>query len=258
MAMRTKHELREAAEALCKKYNEALGDDKISKQELDKIAEELEQTVNEHTMVARKECFDELLDSADPMLEAVKRLTFMSIKAVDKKVGDDKVKLTVKEITDVYKGIDLLKLEKESANGIGRDPKWNGYVEQLNRCMTVRAAKRLLKNKDHLTTVLKSITTDYKIAKIAEEISLGKDPTSNTKLLGTLQTVINAMIGEEYKATSHDVNFMVDLYASKGRTALSAVCANHNYFRRYIMGICHSIVTGEDYEISFKKIAKKD
>ena len=216
------------------------------------ITTELEQIINQYTSIAREICFDECKATGDPMFEAVKRLTFATIGLKETKRGDTE-KISVFEIVDKSKNIDLLKLHKSVEGGIGKDPKWNGMIERMNYHMTARQAKRLLKNKDHLTSVLREISDSYAMCQIARDMDMGKDPTSNTKLLATLQSVVTAMIGEEYKVTSHDVNYLVDLYASKGKKALTVNCANHRYFRTYIAAICHGIVTGEDYEVSFKK-----
>lgn len=219
------------------------------------ISEELEKVVNEYTAISRDICFNDCKETDDPMLEAIKRLTYDTIGIKETKKGEEKI--PVSEVVDKQKPIDLLKLHKFIDNGIGTDPKWNGYVEKMNFHMTARQAKRIIKGKENLTRVLKEINDSYAMCKIAQEIDMGKDPTSNTKLLGTLQNVITAMIGKEYKATSHDVNFLVDIYAQKGKTALTVNCANHRYFRNYIAAVCHSIVTGEDYDISYKKVSSK-
>lgn len=219
------------------------------------ISNEIEQLVNEHTSIARDICFDECKTADDPMLEAVKRLTFATIGVRETKKGEEKI--PVSEIVDKEKEIDLLKLHKSIEGGIGKDPKWNGLVEKFNFHMTARQAKRVIKSKENLTKVLKEINDGYSMCKVAQEIEMGKDPTSNTKMLATLQSIITAMIGEEYKATSHDVNYLVDLYATKGKGKLKVNCSNHRYFRSYIAAICHGIVTGEDYEVCFKKVSAK-
>lgn len=263
--------LREKAEGLVMQYNDGIQkDDSNPTIEIDEkdsegnstgnkvrvyISTLLEQTVNTYTAKAREICFDDCRAADDPMLEAIKRLTFTTISVKETKKGDDKI--PVSEIVEKEKAIDLLKLHKSVEGGIGKDPKWNGLVERMNFHMTARQAKRLLKKKEHLSAILKEINDSYMMCEIARNIDMGKDPTSNTKLLGTLQAVVSAMIGEEYKATSHDVNYITDLYASKGRGALAVNCANHRYFRGYIAAVCHSIVTGEDYEISFKKVNAK-
>lgn len=263
--------LREKAEGLVMQYNDGIQNGELNPTiEVDEtdsngnptgkkiktyLSTVLEQVVNTHTAKAREICFDDCIAAEDPMLEAIKRLTFSTIGVKENKKGDDKI--SVFEIVDREKAIDLLKLHKIADGGIGKDPKWNGLIERMNFHMTARVAKDLVKSRDKLTAVLKEINDSYAMGEIAKSIDLGKDPTSNTKMLGTLQTIINAMIGEEYKAKSHDVKYLDRLYVTKGKKALSVNCANHRYFRGYIAAICHAIVTGEDYELSFKKVNAK-
>lgn len=262
-------ELREKAESLVMLYNEGIQngnpnptmekseivDGKPTEKKVEVyIKPEIEQVVNEYTSIAREICFEECIATGDAMLEAVKRLTYDTIGFKESKKGEEEI--IVAEIVDRSKVIDLLKLHKV-AKGIGKDKNWDSIIQKMNLEMTVRQAKRLIGNKGNLTKTLKEIRDSYAMSEIAKSIELGKDPTSNTKLLATLQTIVTAMIGEEYKPTSHDVNYLADLYASKGKTALSVNCANHSYFTRYIMAICHRIVTSEDYEISFKKVSGK-
>lgn len=262
--------LREKAESLVIQYNEGIqngnpnptievnvldSNGNVTGTKAEYITNLIDEVVNKYTAIAREICFTECRETDDPMLEAIKRLTFATIGMKVSKKGEEKI--PVAEIIEKNKAIDLLKLHKTVDGGIGKDPKWNGMVEKMNFHMTARQAKRIVKKKENLTRVLTEINDSYAMSDIAKAIDMGKDPTSNTKLLGTLQGIVTAMIGDEYKATSHDVNFLTDLYATKGRTALSVNCANHRYFRAYIAAICHSIVTGEDYEISFKKVNAK-
>ena len=94
------------------------------------------------------------------------------------------------------------------------------------------------------------------MSEIAREFDMGKNPVSKTNLLKTLQTVITAMLGEQYKATSHDVNFLMSVYSKKNRKALTVTCSNHRYFRNYLAEVCHRIVTGKSYELDYR--TKKD
>ena len=261
-----KAELRTTAENLCSVYNEQILngvkhpviDKKIGETDQVKtvdLFDEIKEVVNQYTSVARQECYDECVATGDAMLEAVKRLTFASIGTTFEKVGEDK-EIEIIKIIDKDKTIDLAGLHR-FAGGIGKDKSWISQVEKFNFHMTARQAKRVVKNKANLTALLKEINDSYAMSKVAQEIDMGKDPTSNTKLLGTLQDIVTAMVGEEYKATSHDRDFLCDIYAGKGKTALTVNCANHKFFRTYILAVCHSIVTGEDYQVSFKKAQAK-
>lgn len=238
---KTKSELRTIAEELTLQYNEAVQGGKYDIAV--KLNEEIENAVNEYTAIARDECFARLIATDDPMLEAVKELTFMTIRAVDRKVGDEKI--PVREIVDVDKPIDLLKLHK-AAGGIGKDKNWAHMAEKLNFLLTAQKAVDLGINP-------KDISDSYAMSDISREIDMGKTPTSKTNMLKTLQMVITAMIGEEYKATSHDVNFLMSVYSRKNRKALTVTCANHKNLRQYLSEICHRIVLNKVYEVDYKK-----
>ncbi len=240
---KTKVELRAEAEALVKDYNEAIQSGDFNKSA--EINTKLEQVVNEHTSIAREECFAELKATEDPMMAAIKRLTFPTIRCKDTKVGDEKI--PVREIEDVDKAIDLLKLHKAVNGGIGKDKNWYLMIEKFNMLMTAQKAI-------DLGLDAKAINDSYAMSEIAKAIDLGKTPTSKTNLLKTLQAIVTAMIGEEYKAVSHDVNFLLSVYSRKNRKALTVSCANHKYMRQYLMEICHRIVEGKKYEVEYKKV----
>ena len=242
---RTKAELREQAENLCREYNANIQDGNFS--EVSRLDGEIEQVVNEYTSLAREECFNALKATDNPMLEAVKQLTFPTIRARDTKQGDEKIPVRVVE--EIERPIDLMKLHKATPGGIGADKEWGYKVEKLNFLLTAQKAK-------DLGIKVKEVNDSFAMAEISKQIDMGKNPTSKTNLLKTLNIVIQAMIGEEYKAVSHDVNFLMSVFSRKNRAALTVSCANHKYMRQYCAEICHRIVMGETYKIEFRRIRK--
>ena len=238
----TKEELRKNAEELCKVYNDLVQSGSF--EESMKVDEEMEQVVNEYTSLARKECFEAIKATENPMIEAVKLLTFQTIRARDTKQGEEKVPVRV--IEDIDRPIDLLKLHKETDGGIGADKNWAYKVEKLNFLLTAQKAKDLGINP-------KEVNDSFAMTDIAKQIDMGKTPTSKTNILKTLNVVIQAMIGEEYKAVSHDVNVLMSIFSRKNRAALTVSCANHKYMRQYCAEICHRIVMDESYKIDFRK-----
>lgn len=240
-----KAELRTKAEEQVKVYNDAIQNGKF--EEALKADEEITKAVNEYTSIVREECFDECKSAENPMLEAVTRLTFTTIGTKDNKKGEEKI--PVREVIDKDRAIDLLKLHKAVDGGIGVEKNWAHKAEKLNFLLTAQKAVDLgIKSEK-----LKEIHDSYAMSEIAKQIDMGKTPTSKTNLLKTLQTVITAMLGEEVKATSHDVNYLMSIYSRKNRKALTVTCANHKYFRGYLAEICHHIVTGNPYEVEYKK-----
>lgn len=242
----SKQELREKAESLCKEYNDKIQNGEF--EEAMKIREEMEQVINEYTSKARTECFDEIKATENPIIAAVTRLTYPTIRAKDTKQGEEKVPVTI--IEDIERAIDLLKLHKYIEGGIGVDKNWAYTVEKFNFLMTAQKAV-------DLGVDPKVVNDSYAMSEISRAIDMGKSPTSKTNILKTLNAVVAAMIGEEYKATSHDVNFLMSIYSRKNRKALTVSCANHKYMRQYLAEVCHRIVLGKKYEVDFKQISNK-
>lgn len=214
------------------------------------IRDVVDQLVNEYTSIVRDECFNDLKATDDPMLEAVKKLTYQTIRVTDKTEGEKNNKISVSRIEDTEKYIDLLKLHKYvGGDGIGKDKQWAYMVEKLNFLLTAQKAV-------DLGIDPKAVNDSYAMSEISKSIDLGKTPTSKTNILKTLQAIVTAMVGDEYKATSHDVNFLYSVYSRKNRAALTVTCANHKYMRQYMAEICHRIVLGKSYAIDFKQIKK--
>ena len=236
--------LRSEAEALVKEYNEAIQTGKF--EEASKVDAKLTEKVNEYTATVRDMCFEDCKNTANPMLTAVTTLSYVTIGTKDEQKGDDKV--PVRSIVDKERPIDLFKLDKY-CGGIGADKNWLHIAQKMNLLLTAQKATDLGLDP-------KAVHDSYAMSEIAREFDMGKNPTSKTNLLRTLQTVITAMLGEGYKATSHDVNFLLSVYSKKNRKALTVTYANHRYFRNYMAEICHRIVTGKAYELDYK--TKKD
>lgn len=237
-----KTELRANVEELVKGYNEAMQTAKFD--EVSKIDAEITKAVNEYTSVAREECFDECAAEENPMLEAIKRLSFTTIGVKDERKGDGNIPVRI--VIDKERAIDLLKLHKRIDGGIGHDKNWHYIAEKMNFLLTAQKAIDLGINP-------KDINDSYEMSNISKQMDMGKTPTSKTNLLKTLQTVITAMLGEDVKATSHDINYLMSVYSRKNRKALTVTCANHRYFRGYLAEICNHIVTGNSYAVDYKK-----
>lgn len=238
------NELRDKVEELVKEYNEAVMDGDVAK--TIQLNEDTEKAVNEYTSIVRDMCFAECKATADPMLTAVTMLTFKTIGIKDEKHEGEKFPTRVaigKERTINLKALDTY------CGGIGADKNWMHICQKMNFLLTAQKAV-------DLGIDPKSVNDSYAMSEIARGFDMGKNPTSKTNLLKTLQTVVSAMLGDGYKATSHDVNFLMSVYSKKNRKALTVTCANHRNFQNYLAEVCHRIVTGKSYGIEFRR--KKD
>lgn len=238
------NELRDKVEELVKEYNEAVMDGDVAK--TIQLNEDTEKAVNEYTSIVRDMCFAECKATDDPMLTAVTMLTFKTIGIKDEKHEGEKFPTRVaigKERTINLKALDTY------CGGIGADKNWMHICQKMNFLLTAQKAV-------DLGIDPKSVNDSYAMSEIARGFDMGKNPTSKTNLLKTLQTVVSAMLGDGYKATSHDVNFLMSVYSKKNRKALTVTCANHRNFQNYLAEVCHRIVTGKSYGIEYRR--KKD
>ena len=240
--------LRASAEANAVAFNAAMVDGKLA--EANRLEKLIDADIEEHSRISELLAFDMCEKSENPMITAVTLLTFNTIARKDTKDADATV--ATRTIEDKVKYIDLKKLHKKVKDGIGHDKNWLNMVEQFNMRMTAQRALDL----GYKAEQLKEIHDSYAMADLARAVDLGKNPCSNTQLLKTLQTIVTAMLGGEYKATSHDVVFLKSVYAKKGRAALAVSCANHSNFRKYIAEVCHRIVTDKAYTVEYKQAKK--
>lgn len=229
-ALRNITDIRADLETRANAYNAAINADDTKAAELEKLDNETSELEKEYTRAAFHATALELLDNPAPMLAAATALTFETLKHKDK---EDENGIKSREIVTAERPLDFVALESffvERGKKFGADVK----------------------------TVAEKFATPTQ----ARDIDLGKTPTSNTQLLKQLQMIIDSMLyvegekGNIYKANSHDVGYLLSLYAKKGRGVLSVAAARPKYLEKLITEILHRIVTEKSYNIEFKE--KKD
>lgn len=235
-------DLRTSAEELCKLYNEA--NQNGEKEKAAGFAESIDEKVGEYGNLARRIAYEDFHATQNPMVAAVTAFQYVAIVTKDEKVGDDpKTQITVRSIEDRAKFIDLLHFHKWRK--VGYNQTWNFTAEKLCQCLVLRASGRI-GGKLTVNEVKKKI----EISQIAESVSLGRAPTSNTNLLKVLQRVVTEMLGEGYKVTSHDVNFMIENFSGSDKNPINLGVRNTKKFVELLLAICHHIVTGNPYGVT--------
>lgn len=215
---------------------------------------EIVEKCEEYNEVSRIECYTKLAKAEDPLFAAIEKLTFKvyKYKEIVKKV--EEVEVTTYKLIEGDQFIELKQFANfckrpEINKTIGKDENWLPMIEKFNCLLTAKAGKAL-GVKD-----LKKIEDSYAMSELARQIDMGKTPTSNTQMLKALQAIVTAMIGEEYKVSSHDVAFLNYAWGGKSRKALTVQASNHKQLRRSIMEICHKVAFDKSYELDYK--AKK-
>lgn len=244
---RTLAEIKNDADIVCNDYNAAVRKDDVASAA--KLKSQLDNFVGEYTATAQEICFKELESAENPMIEAVRRLNFESICVRSKK--STKSTIATSSVEFCEHPINLLKLHSRVPDGIGANHDWANILQKFNMLMTVQAASNLGAESDAVR-----IAKAFRISDIARDFDLGETPTSNTKLLKMLQTSIEAMIGSDYKASTHDVQFLKDAFTKKGRKALTIETASHTMFIRIVMEICHKILAEKGYCAASREVKK--
>ena len=232
-------EIKALAEELLEKADSAENVD-----EKKSIEADLEQTVNYYTAVSKSNCYSEAKASGNPMEFAVLKFFFPTIKV--KETEDKETKAVFRSIEPATKPIDLVNMHQK-LGGIGADTKWFDALQKFNYYLTIRAAER----------VGAKVKSDALIiSDVAKSIDMGKNPCSNTQLLKTLQGIVTMMLGGDYKANSHDVNYLVDVYANDNKKSKTSITlANHRTLAGYLKKVCGRILTnGTGYDVVQREI----
>ena len=164
-------ELKSSVDEQVKVFNDAVQNGRF--EESTKADKAMTGTINEYTATVRDMCFEECKATDDPMLAAVKTLSYVTIGVKDEQKGDDKVPVRV--IVDKERQIDLLKLDK-FCGGIGADPNWMHVAQKMNFLLTAQKAKDLGLDPA-------KVNDSYAMSEIARQFEMGKNPTSKTNLL---------------------------------------------------------------------------
>ena len=235
-------ELRTQVEQLAVDYNTAMLDNDYSKMvRIDALSKE---AVKDYTKLACKKCYEECSKTENPILEAVTRLEYETIRTKDNK---SEFGGSVRTVESQSKRIDLGDLYNY-CDGAGVDKNWIYMAEKLNQLFTMSVSKGQGIPFDEMS---------YYMQAVSRKMDLGETPTSNTQLLKSLQTVVTAMIGEQYKVISHDVNWIKARYAKANRKEKwSTICSDHKNFRGILAEMCNKIVEGGHYKLVFKTVQR--
>lgn len=236
-------------------YNAIINDKSTKAADIEKLNAETSELEKEYARAAFHATALELFDNPAPMLAAATALTFETLKHKDK---EDENGIKSREIVTAERPLDFVALESffvERGKKFGSESTWVYKVAAFNRLLCMRTAQSIGAD-------VKTVAEKFATPTQARDIDLGKTPTSNTQLLKQLQIIIDSMLyaegekGNIYKANSHDVGYLLSLYAKKGRGVLSVAAARPKYLEKLIAEILHRIVSEKSYNIEFKE--KKD
>lgn len=237
-----------------KAYNDGLLEDKPVS-EMTNIRENIDELSKEHASACKKIAYAYAQSAPEGSMIYACREFFYPCKKVAEEHPDPDSKDFHLEIKDAPRKFDLGDLHKASDDGIGSDKMWIHALSKLNLLLTADVAKGLGASDGDL----KEINNSFRMAQIAHDYDLGKNPASNKNILETLRKIVTMMIGEElgHKAILIDVRYLKEVFARPGKKPLEIKTATDRQMRVYLMSICHRIITqASKYSVAYDK--KKD
>jgi hypothetical protein len=254
---KTLSELLIEAENAKKELNAAILSDSFS--QVAKCKATFDKSVKDYNELAVVLDFITLRSKSEPMKAAIEQLEIATIKSKENKDKDTgTITYTLEPAT---KQVDLVAFDEfcqREKLDITPDRLWKYKVEKFCLLVTYKVMKDF-----GLDT--KKLESTYYISDVANQIDMGKTPTSNTAMLKQLQTIVDAMIyeaeGEKntYKATSHDVKYIVAVMTRRSKSKVIAA-PNPSTMHTLVMDVLNRIITDGAYSVDYvtKKQAKND
>ena len=239
-------------DALCSAFNvaESVGDN-VSKTlggHIDKLAKCYNATSLKYALTL---CWED----AEPLRYAVTTgQLYKTVSAVAKQVEGEKY--LGRKIAEKERRVPIDKLHKFVEGGVGVDKKWIYTAQAVNKTFLARAIMGESKEDVKFADVWRSLG-GYTMDQAAKALEAGENPVSNTKLLANLRRLISEMFGPEVGklAIGVDVRHIMHAYLKedkKDATGLTSEAATHKRFYDLISVVCHRILTGGTYKVTFK------
>lgn len=235
-----------------KTYNKTIFIEDVKQQDVTAAIEAVDKALNDYKSVRKSEAYAALVKSEHPMIEAAKQYSFDTLKIkTDAETGE--LSLVGAEV--VFNPEELEK--KCGASPAGVDKNWIHKTERLNKHFVLKEYEESTNIKCNLS----ELDDSFYMHEIVKTKDLGKNPTSNATITKLIQEVVNMMIGEGYKVTSHDFRFIakkfvVKIKVSKSDKKIVYVCAKHKDLYATMFALCAKLVNGWTYDISYETVKK--
>lgn len=126
---------------------------------------------------------------------------------------------------------------------------WWYELQALNFRLTLRTAESIGVS----GSAMEKIRNSYMMDQFARDISLGKDPTSNSQCVKHMQAVLDALSEGEGKVNNHDLAYILGGYSKRdNRNELCLVCAKHSTLLLLMTDVAHRLVMKKSYGVTHK------
>lgn len=263
---RTSTNVRKELEQAVIDYNTAMLEDKPSV--AGEISERIENLVDEFNKVSAIEIYEKCDCNVKKAIET------RFYPAIRFKTETDLETQTVRGIiSDIEKEIDLEKFEhyckKAHSVDVMVDTKWKFALQRFGQLMTIRTIASIYEDDSKKEFAINACTKSYFLAKKAAEMKLGDNPTSNTKTIRALQSIVDMVLydekefvnksGNTVKTNSHtvtkeDLAFIDRVFCREntGKKTIGVKTLTNAGMARLFRHILWKIVCGKTYEAEYK------
>lgn len=236
-------------------YNAALRDkDETKIFALEAVCEKAMKQYNENALIEFcDDCFeydDEGKLVGIPLVNALKKLRYQTMRyrvANDKETG-------LPTCTTYYVDADIplayferyaYDVKKLDSAGVNHD--WIYLIEKFTQLMSVYICTEIGAD-------MKRLKDSYYIRDVARKLELGETPTSKTQIQKLLQKVSEAMIGTEFKTTSHDASYLMHTLVNKDKRSVNTVVFPTSKTVSGLIGdILHRVIIDGEYKMKFRE-----
>ena len=185
-----------------------------------------------------------------PLVNALKRLRYQTMRY---KVANDK-ETGLPTCTTYYADVDIplayferYAREAKHLDSAGVNHDWIYLIEKFTQLMSVYICTEIGAD-------MKLLKDSYYIRDVARKLELGETPTSKTQIQKLLQKVSEAMIGTEFKTTSHDASYLMHTLVNKDkRSANTVVFPTSKTVSGLIGDILHRVIIDGEYKMKFRE-----
>ena len=221
---------------------------------LEAVCEKAMKQYNENALIEFcDDCFeydDEGKPVGIPLVNALKKLRYQTMRyrvANDKETG-------LPTCTTYYADVDIplayferYACDVKKLDSAGVNHEWIYLIEKFTQLMSVYICTEIGAD-------MKRLKDSYYIRDVARKLELGETPTSKTQIQKLLQKVSEAMIGTEFKTTSHDASYLMHTLVNKDkRSANTVVFPTSKTVSGLIGDILHRVIIDGEYKMKFRE-----
>jgi hypothetical protein len=228
---------------------------KGTQEEVVKAIAFLDDIEKSYAAAKENETLDAILTTDKPYETAALWFNYRVIghKVEHKVKSDDIASIVSNDKTDRIKTISLSKLTIRGDGILQKD--WKPYAEKFTQLVSIRHAQNIGCD----AARIKKLSTSYSMSKIAQDLAMGKTPTSNTQTCKLLQQVIDKLIWKEvdgktenaYRVNNYDVAFIEDTFAKASKkVAMNLILATPKDVETLLLHVMHRLVTDGKYDFT--------